>query len=103
MERQSRLDSVKWLIRSATSTGGGLTSDALEQYWPALERALREQVAPAATAPVSDDELVDRAARTLHGFLPFPMRFLIRPERVSSWCLRNRDRLVSAVRAGGEP
>jgi hypothetical protein len=80
---------------------GGLVGDLIERHWPAIRKVLREKVAPKAVSLASDDEIVTMAARGLHALLPLPIRLVIRPQRLTDWCLHNRDRILSALRPEG--
>lgn len=105
MDWRSRLESVKAAAKTAHEMGTEVAGDAIEQHWPTIQRAMQEHVAPTATALVTNDELIELAARGLHKFLPLPVRFVIRPQRLTDWCLSNRDRVLAAIRspANSEP
>jgi hypothetical protein len=49
----------------------------------------------------SDDEIVVTAAKTLDGFLPLPVRLVFRPQRLTNWCLQNRDRILRILGRAG--
>ncbi len=103
MDWSSRLEAAKAAVKNAQDVGTGIAADAIEQHWPAIQRVLREQVAPAATAAITNDEFIDMAVRRLHPLLPLPIRLVIRPRRLSDWCLRNRDRVLAAMRHPDNP
>lgn len=98
MDWRSGFETVKGAAKAAHEKGRGLAGDAIEQHWPTIQQALREHVAPTTNALISDDELVERAAQTLHRFLPFPVRLVIRPQQLVSWFLSNRDRVLATIR-----
>jgi hypothetical protein len=98
---RSGLDFAKAAAVAAQAKGTELTGDAIEQHWPVIQKVLREQIAPMAMAAATNDELVETIARTLHGLLPLPIRLVIRPHRLTSWCMTNRDRILSAIRSSG--
>jgi hypothetical protein len=93
-------------IRSTATESGAsrvprmtdLVGDLIEQHWPAIEKVLREQVAPRAMAAATNDELIETVAKTLHPLLPLPVRIVIRPQRLANWCLGNRDRILRVLR-----
>src|SRR5687768_11419364 len=101
MDWRSRVDSMKTAAKSAQTMGADLASDAIEQHWPAIQRALREHVAPAATAPVTNDQMIDTAVRSLHRHLPLPIRLVIRQQRLVDWCFSNRERVLAVLRSDG--
>ena len=86
---------------SAQPTPSGFVGDLIDQHWPAIQQALRERVAPKVVSVASDDDVVAMVAKTLHAFLPLPVRLVIRPKRLTNWCLQNRDRILRILGRGG--
>lgn len=103
MDWRGKLESAKAGATAAHDAGPRMAGDAMEQHWPTIQTALREHVAPAATAAASNDELIELAARKLHGVLPLPVRLVIRPQRLTDWCLANRERVLAAIRPAVKP
>lgn len=68
---------------------------AIEQYWPAIERVCREKIGPTALKTARNDESVASIARLLYPVLPMAVRLFVREDDLVSFCLTNRDRLLS--------
>jgi hypothetical protein len=88
-------------VASAPSGTGGFVGDLIDQHWPAIQQTLRERVAPKVVSVASDDDVVATVAKTLHGFLPLPVRLVVRPQRLTNWCLQNRERILRILGRGG--
>lgn len=103
MDWRSQLESAKAAAKAAHDAGSQMAGDAIEQHWPTIQTTLREHVAPAANAVATNDELIELAARQLHGVLPLPVRLVIRQQRLTDWCLANRERVLAAIRPAVKP
>jgi hypothetical protein len=88
---------------SGAQANSGFVGDLIEQHWPAIQKVVRERIAPKVMSAANDDDVVAMVAGTLHGLLPLPVRLVIRPQRLTNWCLQNRDRILRILDRGGPP
>lgn len=95
MDWRARLESVKAVGAAAQQKGARAADDVIEEHWPAIRTVLEEKVAPALRSAASNDEVIQYVATELHALLPLPLRLIIRPKRLTDWCLANRDKIIS--------
>ncbi len=97
MSWKDRFGQIKSMGETVHERGVELGEDAIERHWPGIRDVLRERVAPTVEDGLANDALVEKVAKTLHGLLPLPVRLVIRPARLTQWCLDNRERVLSVI------
>jgi hypothetical protein len=95
MSWRDRLESA---ANDLKQKGAELGGEQIEKYWPDIQTALRQRVAPAIAQGLETDELVSRAAKLLHACLPLPIRLVLRQDRLTKWCMDNRGRVLAALK-----
>ena len=89
------IDRLRDIGSKATDVTSHARTRVIEQYWPAIERACRERIGPAALEAVRNDDKVADLARAVYPVLPAAVRFVVGEGDFVNFCLANRTRFLA--------